>query len=184
MCHLAPKFRGRPGKIGELEILHEVDPQQLGGPPGDIGVTGKIGVNLEGEGHHPHHRPVAVEAGLGVKGIVGQDGAVIRHKNFFKEPHQHQAQAVLDMGIPETGPFFQLRDKIPAPFDGPRHHLGKKGVEGGKGEQIRTRRALAPINIDDVTQRLEGIKGDAHGQNDVQHAPVGVEAHRSQERLE
>ena len=88
------------------------------------------------------------------------------------------------MGIPETGPFFQLRDKIPAPFDGPRHHLGKKGVEGGKGEQIRTRRALAPINIDDVTQRLEGVKGDAHGQNDGQQAPVGVKAHRSQERLE
>ncbi len=121
---------------------------------------------------------------MGIKGIVGQDGAVIRHKNLFKEPHQHQAQAVLDMGIPEIGPVVQLGDKMPAPFDGPRHHLGEKGVEGGEGEKIRTRRALAPINIDDVTQRLEGIKGDAHGQNDVQHAPVGVKAHRSQERLE
>ncbi len=115
----APKFRGRPGKIREPEILHEVDPQQFGGPPGDIGITGKIGVNLEGEGHHADHRPVSVEAGLGVKGIVGQDGAIIRHKHLFKEPHQHQAQAVLEMGILKAGPFFQLRDKIFPPLDGP-----------------------------------------------------------------
>ena len=88
------------------------------------------------------------------------------------------------MGLLETGPFFQLGDKIPAPLDGSRHHLGKKGVESGEGEQILTRRALAPIHIDDVTQGLEGIKGDAHGQDDGQHAPVGVEAHGAQERLE
>ena len=93
-----PKVRGIPGQVREAEVLHQIDAQEPGGAPGDVGVAGEIPVDLKGEGDHAQDGPVAVQAGAGGEGIVGQHGAVVGHEDLFEEAHQHQAEAVLQVG--------------------------------------------------------------------------------------
>ena len=104
----APEVRGIPGKIRETEILHQVNAQKLGGAPGDVGVTGKIAIDLEGKGHHPDNRPITVERSLGGEDVVGQNGAIVGHEHLFKKTHQNQAKAVLEILRAECGRLLEL----------------------------------------------------------------------------
>ena len=42
----APKFPDGEREVGAFEICHQIDAKQLGTAYGDIGITGKIAVNL------------------------------------------------------------------------------------------------------------------------------------------
>ena len=50
----APEIAHRLGKIGAVEVFHQVDAQDAGGADGDIAVSRKIDVDLEAEGQHGH----------------------------------------------------------------------------------------------------------------------------------
>ena len=78
--------------------------------------------------------------------------------------------------------FFELGQEIVRPLDGACHQLGKVGHEQGKGDEVPLRLHLAPIHINGVAHGLEGVKGYAHRQNDVQHRCSKGDAHRLTQR--
>ena len=69
-----------------------------------------------------------------------------------------------------------------APLDGPRNHLRKKGVEDRKGDEVAAGRGHSPVNVEDIAQGLEGVKGDAHRQDDLQQHRAGLEARGREQR--
>ena len=177
-----PKVRGIPGQVREAEVLHQIDAQEPGGAPGDVGVAGEIPVDLKGEGDHAQDGPVAGKNGAGGEGIVGQHGAVVGHEDLFEEAYQHQAEAVLQVGGLKAAIGLQLGDELVAPLDGPRNQLREKGVEDRKGDEVAAGRSRSPVNIEDIAQGLEGVKGDAHRQDDLQQHRAGLEARSRKQR--
>src|ERR1043166_8205542 len=56
-----PEFRGRGREIGREEIARQLDAEQLGDAAGDVGIGGKIAVDLPGESDHEDIADAAVE---------------------------------------------------------------------------------------------------------------------------
>ena len=65
--------------------------------------------------------------------------------------------------------LLQLGKEVFRPLDGPGHQLGEIGDKQGERDEIPLRGQLSPVDVDGVAEGLEGIKRDAHRQNDVQH---------------
>ena len=54
------------------------------------------------------------------------------------------------------------------PFDGSRDQLGKEIYIEGVAAQMRVRDVIAPVDVDHVAEGLEGVKGDAERQEDIE----------------
>ena len=54
-------------------------------------------------------------------------------------------------------------------FDGPSHELGKIGDIQREISEMTLGLEIAAIDVDDIRQRLKGIKRDSDGQNYVQN---------------
>ena len=58
------------------------------------------------------------------------------------------------------------------PLDGSGHQLREERDEGEESDDVFRGFNLAAIHIDAVTEGLEGVETDAHGQNHFQQKPV------------
>ena len=121
-------------------------------------------VELEGVEDHPHRHPgagigprVPDEGGDGGDDPVGQD-----HLLEVAPQHPLEAQGqsfpVKGMGAVE-GP-----GQVPEPADGPLDELGEEAQEEGQLEGVLLGGHRAPVDVDEVAHRLEGIKRDSQGQ--------------------
>ncbi len=77
---------------------------------------------------------------------------------------------------------LQLGDELMAPLDGPGDHLREKGVKGREGDQAAAGRGQPSVNVEDVAQGLEGVKGDTHRQNDLEEYRIGPQTRGLKER--
>ena len=59
---------------------------------------------------------------------------------------------------------------------GPATSCGKEGDEGGEGHGVTGGLEVAPIDVDGVGEGLEGVEGDADGQDDLQGGGVHGDA--------
>ncbi len=85
-----PEFRNIFGKIGALKIIHEVIPHHLGCADSDIGISGKVTIDLESKKVGCHdQRNTCVILGA-VINTINQHGEAVRNNHFFKETPEHE----------------------------------------------------------------------------------------------
>ena len=171
-----PEILDGGGEVGAVEVLHKAEAQHFGRAPGDVGVGGEIAVNLEGKGHGGHQEgPAPLVLGVVVHG-VHHGGQVVGDDHLFEQAPQHRVDAGLDVLVAEGVVLLELVEDVAGALDGPGHQLGEEGDEQGVVDEVLLRFHVLAVDIDGVAQGLEGVEGDAHGQEHVQQGHVQAQA--------
>ena len=67
---------------------------------------------------------------------------------------------------------LQLRQQIVGPLDRPGHQLRKERHERQEADEAAFRLDGAEVGVDGVAHRLERVKGNADGQDDLRDEPI------------
>ena len=172
-----------PRKIGPIEVLRHDHAEELAHAQNDVDAAGEVGVEPEGVEDHAQQDPApSVVGGLGPE-QQGQGGSQpIRQDHLLPVAPQHPHQAPAQPVRIEGSPLVEgLREHVVA-ADGPLDHLGEEGGEEGVLQQVRFRRVLAPLHVDEVADGLEGVEGDAQGQHPI-HPPGGMKGLQQEGRV-
>ena len=79
---------------------------------------------------------------------------------------------------------MDLVEQVLGPLDGSGHQLGEEGDEEGVAEEIPLGLHLAPVHVHGIAQGLEGIEGDAHGQDHIKDRLVQGDPAQGEEGLQ
>ena len=96
-----PELGDVAGEVGELEVGHQLEAEELGGADGDVGVSGEVPVDLEGEEDGPEDEGRAGER-LGVVEThvdVGRTG--VGHDDLLEHAPEDEAHAVAPLLVGE-----------------------------------------------------------------------------------
>ena len=106
-----------------------------------------------------------------VKNAMNQYRRPVGNHQFLEIAPQHEQEAVPHPGIFIQLQFFNaadLAEQIARPLDRPRYKLREEGYKQGIIDDIFLGGNGSPVYIQRITQRLEGIKGNAYGQQQVE----------------
>lgn len=165
-----------PSAVSRLHAHH------LRAAAGNVGIATEVAVYLQSEGRRGQSRRTAGSGGHIVVYRICQLRQIGGTHAFFEKSPRHEPRAVGGLLIAEDPLLFELGQQVVRPLDGACHQLGKVGYEQGKGHEVPLGLHLAPININGVAEGLEGVKGNAHRQDDVQHRRSKGDAHRAAQR--
>ena len=169
-----PEFLDGLGKVGSVEVFRQADAQHPGSADGHGGAAGKVAQNLQGVEHGGKHQADAGEAfDISIDGIHQNGGPVGNHQLLKIAPGQGQKTRpeVLKAGLFRGGILGQ---QLIPPADGAGNQLGKEGDKQGKPDKVLLRGIFSLVNIHQIPGSLEGEKGDAHGQNQIQPGKAAV----------
>ena len=179
----APEFLQRRREIRAFEIYHQLDIQKLRHASGDIGITGKIAVNLEG-----------IEKGGHTKGDsrIGRDVIInhihqrydhVRDGDLLEITPGNQLRALDGSVRVKAVLLFQLGQQMLRPLDGACQKQRKERDEHSVLPEVRAGLCLSLVDVDDIAQGLEDIEGNSHRQHQVQrHRAYGQGNARKQIR--
>ena len=166
-----PELPDGAGGIGGLEIFHQLHAQKPCRPPGDVGVAGKVTIDLQTKQRRGGDDLRAGRLAGGGVHRVHQGGEAVGDGRLFEIARQQQPSARGKL-LPGQGPLpAQLGQQAAGALDGPGHQLGEKGDEQRVIAEVPLRGGPAPVYVQHVGQGLEGVKGDAHRQ---QQPPCGA----------
>ena len=176
-----PEFLDGLGKIGGVEVFRQADAQHPGSADGHGGAAGKVAQDLQGVEHGGIHQADAGKVlDISIDGIH-QNGSPVGNHQLQKIPPgqgQKTRPEVLKAGLFRSGILGQ---QLIPPADGTGNQLGKEGDKQGKPDKVLLRGIFSLINIDQIPGSLEGEKGDAHGQNQIQPGKAAVRSQLTQQ---
>ena len=109
-----------------------------------------------------------MEGRRGIIHRVHKDGDVIRNDHLFEQAQGKGLDALLEIIQADVPVLVELGNVLPGLDDGAGHQLGEEGDIQRHVHKAFLRANLAPVHIDGIAEGLEGIKADAHRQQDVQ----------------
>ena len=148
-------------KIGPLKVLRQPDPQDLAQAAHDVHIAGEVGVNLGRVAQSPQENrdaDIAVIVGKQLLHVAGED---IRHNHLLEEAPDHALRPEGEAVIARAVGGEELTGEI---VPGGNRALGDLWEEGGEEQQLHgvpLRPGLAPVDVAEVAQGLEGVEGDA-----------------------
>ena len=169
-----PVFGNAAGKIRVVEIFQEFKAQHPSQADGHIGVAGKIKVDLKGKGNsaQPGGQRGQAFPRQGGHGIP-QQAHLVGQQHLFAQPHRK----AVDAAGKKPGAFLPA-DQLPLHcfvlHNRPGDQLREQRDIGAEGNGVFLRCHRPAVNIDDVAERLEGVKADADGQCQFQQGQVAA----------
>ena len=99
-------------------------------------------------------------------------GAKLSAKTTFQEESLEDAVDALGSGKPhvERGSFLELVNQLGSALNGTCHEFGKEGDKEAVMDEFALGLEVAPVDVDGVTDGLEGVEADSKWQQDV---PIG-----------
>ena len=116
--------------------------------------------------------------------LVGDGGEVVGDEDFFEEAPEDEMQAGGDFGGGDGARLGDLGEEGVGALDGSGDEVGE--VEDAE-EEVEERVGgvdLAAIDIDGVGEGLEGVKGDADGEDDLKGEGTDLDAEGGKEGVE
>ena len=172
-----PKILRVAGKIGKVEVEHELKTHQFRNTPRDVRVAGKIAVNLHGEGNRcgDHFKPAR---GGQIIDMIHERGKVVCDENLFKIPAKDQVDAV--------GPFFpgdrpwgiDLSKQVACALNRPGYKMGEVKHRQEKIPEALRRMGLPAVHVDGVGKRLEGVERNSDRQDHLERRQGDIDAHQ------
>ena len=164
------------GKVGTVEVLHQVKAQHFCGAPCNVGIGGEVTVNLKGKGGSGNQelRP-SVLFGR-VVNLVDDDGQVVGDHDLFEKPPQSGKNPLFDVVETEGVVFLELVQDIPGTLNGSGDKLGEKGDKQRVINKAFFSFNIFPVHVDGIAERLEGIEGDAYRKKHIQERDVHLES--------
>src|SRR5688500_1506808 len=163
-----PEFRYRPGEIGLTEVLHQPESHHLGRSDRDIGVAGKIAVNLIGEQHGNDGQRDSVVCLWPRVDSIDSDGEPVCDNNLFKQSPHHQLETVGYATILEVVLFAKLAEQVLRTLDRTGDELRIEQHVQSKDPEVALSALIAQIHLDDVAHRLKRMEGQSDRQNDLE----------------
>ena len=163
-----PEFGDVTTEIGHVEVSHQLDTEQFRRTDGDIRVSGKISVNLEGK---QDCRQEQGASGLGLirgENLIHIDRTVVRNHHLLEQSPQDLAHSINTGLILECPRLRELREQIRRTLNGASNKLRKETHIGEELNHVLCGPNLAPVHIDAVTECLESIETDPDRENDMQ----------------
>ena len=160
-----PELGDRPGDVGVVEVLQEVEAEHLAQADGHVGVAGEVIVDLEGvaDGAQPGKGGGEVPRPLQQEGPVGHQGQLVGDEHLLPQSGDEPGAAGGEV-VPGLLPVVDLVGHRLILDDGAGDELGEEGdvqphLQGGALHM-----APAPLHVQHVAQGLEGEEGDTDGQ--------------------
>ncbi len=164
----APKFLDGKGEVRAFKVCGKINPEKFCAADGDIRVAREIAVNFnrKHDCDNDKNKPdITVRIVINLIDDARED---VRDHKLFEVPPRHQLQPVGRILIVKTPLLLKLRQKCVRPAYGTGEKLREKGDEKGIVAEVPFRPKFSFVNVDQISQRLEKIKGDACRQQDLQ----------------
>lgn len=174
----APEVLGGGGEVGVPEVVHQIEAEPASESLGDGAVAAEVAVDLKGEGINAgEDLPGGEFVGGAGEGGIGDEGEVVGDDNFAEEAGEDVVEALTKALLVE---FFagsgDLSEEPGGTLDGAGEQLGEEGNVGGVVEERLGGLDAAAEEIDGVGEGLEGIEGDADGEDDLGQPPGALVA--------
>ena len=153
-----PEFGDVASQIWIVEILLKTVSQQQGNSYGNIGVAGKIKVDLKSVGIHGKEMLQAGEAFRKFMHHIHIFRQHICYQQLFCKPGADFQHGFFHQQIIHQKRLANLWKKIPGSYDGPGNQMRKKGHVKSIIQDVPRRLDFSPVNINQVAERLKGIK--------------------------
>ena len=163
-----PVFGNAAAQIRVIEVFQELKAQHFSQPNGHIGIAGKVKVNLEGKGDGAQPgRPGGKTCPRQRRHGIPQGAHLVRDEHLFPQAYGEpsDARGKLRRCFPAVRELFLHRFVL---HDGPCDELREQRDIGAKGDGILLCRHGASVYINDIAERLEGVKADTDGQRQLQ----------------
>ncbi len=168
----SPEIGDRFRAIRRIEILRENEPEHEPEPDRHVGVAAEIEIDLEGVGDRPEPGVERADR-AGIEGGVGNFSAGIREQDFLRQA-EHEKRDAARKFLRGEGAMLQLLGEEGELQDRSRDQMREHGNEAGEIDEIGHRFRFPAIDIDRVTERLEGVEADPEREDDAEE---GVELH-------
>ena len=160
-----PELRDAAGQVGVVEVLQEREPQHAAHADGHVRIAAEVEVDLQRVGRRAQPGRQDRAGGGCLDGLV-QQAQVVGQQHLLGKAQDHPLQPLAALGQ-RRGALFQLCLDVGVLHDGPRHQLGEHGDVGGEVDEAALGLRLAPVDVDHIAQRLEGVEGYADGQRQL-----------------
>lgn len=97
----SPEFRDIAGKIGKGKIPHQTKSKQSSRSDCDIGVAGKVSVNLKAKENSSKQQCTAAQPGAVGKCRIDKDSACISDNHLFEKSPKYLAEPINGLAIVE-----------------------------------------------------------------------------------
>ena len=91
----------------------------------------------------------------------------VRHRYFFEKSPQYLSHAIHGLRIVESSGLLKLGEQVGGALDGAGDKLWEETHKSEELDDIAGGLQFLAVNINAVTQCLEGVKTDADGKYDV-----------------
>lgn len=150
------------------EIFHQPDPHHLSRSEGDVGITGEIAIDLNGERQGCKYKRRALMFERRIINGVDELCHSIGNDHLFEHAPCHPFQAVCDAPVFKPMLLMQLVQDILRSLDGSRDQLGVKQNVHREITIMTLGFLVAAKNFDGIAQGLKGVKRQADRQDDLQ----------------
>ena len=158
----APEFFDALRKIRTLKICHKVYAKQFCSSDCNIGVSGKVAVNLNGKKNCCKYQHKTVKFLRRSVNSIDIFWDCIRNNNFLKESPYHEFYAIWALIIIEPVCYFNLRKQVVCSFNRTCDKLGKKWNKGCIISEMMFRRYISSVYINNITERLKCIERNSY----------------------
>ena len=164
----SPEFLDAGSKIRAFKVDHQVFAKQFGTADGNVRISRKIAVDLNGIKHRSHQQRksrIRLQIIINLVHIHRQRGG---DDQLLEISPGHELQALRYPLIGKFCIFVQLGHKTARPGNRPGNELREKGHKQGIISQMPLCRDFFTINVDQVSQRLERIERNTDGHHQLQ----------------
>ena len=168
----SPELRDASGNIGIIEVLQEMEAEHFSKTDSHIGIAGEIKVYLEGVGQRtePGRRHGKLCHGKG-RCRIPEKADIVCQQDFFAHAHNKAVDTFRE--IIEIFPaFLHLPCDRLILHDRARDELREHGNIGSVADPILLHLRISTVHVDRVGHGLEGEKGNADRQRNVQKRQI------------
>ena len=163
-----PQLSERGGEIWAVEVFPQPEPHDLSRPDRDVGVSGEIAIDLEGESDCREHEWEAhVFVRTRIDG-VDDSGQVVGDHDLLEHSPEHSLEPSSDFARAERVQLPKLGQEVLWTLDRPGDELRIEHDIQCKDPEVILRHVTAPIHLDRVAHSLERMKGQADRENDLE----------------
>ena len=174
----APEFGEIGAPIRPVEIRRQADSQQLRAAAGDVGIAGEVEIQLQGVGVDRHENLcAAIELGSVEHAIHEVFGQQVGDARLLEQSESDQEQGTSAFRAIQRAALRKLPDQLGDTRDGARLQGGKERDGGEVGQQAGGALGIAAVEIERVGEGLEGVEGEAEGEDPVPAHGANHRAH-------
>ena len=172
----APEVGDVGGEVGEGEVAWEADAKEFAEAEGHVGVAGEVAIDLDGVKRKPRKHNNALWIGNCAQRVADATCATICYGKLLEEAPQELATGVDALVVSKVPRLEELWELFGGAGDGTGHELWEEAHVGEEGEGVAAGWNCAAGDVENVGDGLEGVEGEADGEDEFEEWEVGVEA--------